>query len=74
MLAAIQDEGTRGIISSAYRGLRRIGVRRPQRRYRGSFAFIGYTGPGRKSFVRGVSFHNLITKSLVARNERLKFS
>lgn len=57
VLVAIQDEGAKEMTSSAYRGLRRIGVRRPQRSYRGSFAFIGYTGPGRRSFVRGVCTH-----------------
>lgn len=54
VLVAIQDEGAKEMTSSAYRGLRRIGVRRPQKSYRGSFAFIGYTGPGRRSFVRAV--------------------
>ena len=54
VLVAIQDEGAKEMTSSAYRGLRRIGVRRAQKSYRGSFAFIGYTGPGRRSFVGAV--------------------
>ena len=58
VLAAVQDEAAKEMTASAYRGLRRIGVKRPQRRYRGSFVFIGYTGPGRKSFIKGVSFHH----------------
>ena len=57
VLVAIQDEGAKEMTSSAYKGLRRIGVRRSQRSYRGSFAFIGYTGPGRKSFIGGVGIH-----------------
>ena len=59
MLVAIQDEGQKRILSSAYTALRRIGARNPlNAAYRGSFALIGYTGPGRPSFVRQVKYQS----------------
>lgn len=40
---------------AAYNALRRIGARNPfNADLRGSFALIGYTGPGRPSFVKQV--------------------
>ena len=55
MFVAIQDEAKRRMISSAYTALRRIGARNALKAaYRGSFALIGYTGPGRPAFVRQV--------------------
>ena len=59
MLVAIQDEAQRKMIGSAYTALRKIGARNPLNvGYRGSFAFIGYTGPGRPSFVQQVMESN----------------
>lgn len=55
VLVAIQNEGQRRMTSAAYSALRRLGARNPlNAAYRGSFALIGYTGPGRPSFVRQV--------------------
>ena len=40
---------------AAYNALRRIGARSPLRAgYRGSFALLGYTGPGKPAFIRQV--------------------
>ena len=47
LIGAIQDEGTHGMVGSAYRALRKVGLRGQQRQYRGSFAFVVVTGPRR---------------------------
>ena len=40
---------------AAYNALRRIGARNPfNADFRGSFALIGYTGPGRPKFIKQV--------------------
>lgn len=40
---------------AAYNALRRVGARNPLRAdYRGSFALLGYTGPGRPAFIKQV--------------------
>ena len=64
VLGAIQDEGSRGMIRNAYKALIKVGASNPlMRGYRGSFALLGYTGPGRLPFIRQVracvntSFH-----------------
>jgi hypothetical protein len=56
VLVGIQDEGKRRMIGSAYAALRKIGARNPlNAAFRGSFALVGYTGPGRPAFVRQVT-------------------
>ena len=55
ILVAIQDEGRKYMTGAAYNALRRIGARSPLRAgYRGSFALLGYTGPGKPAFIRQV--------------------
>jgi hypothetical protein len=55
ILVAIQDEGRKYMTGAAYNALRRIGARNPLRAgYRGSFALLGYTGPGKPAFIRQV--------------------
>ena len=57
VLVAIQDEAQRKMYSPAYAALRRIGARSPMNAgYRASFALIGYTGPGRPSFIKQVKY------------------
>ena len=42
--------------SAAYRGLTKVGAVKPMNQdFRGSFSLIGYTGPGKPSFVKQVS-------------------
>ena len=44
------------MIGSAYTALKKIGARKSLNvGYRGSFALIGYTGPGRPAFVTQVT-------------------
>ncbi len=56
---------------AAYNALRRIKARRPfNADFRGSFAMVGYTGPGRPSFVRQVKywivcFYSLLNCTLI---------
>ena len=57
VLVAIQDEAQRKMYSPAYTALRRIGARSPMNAgYRASFTLIGYTGPGRPSFIKQVKY------------------
>lgn len=46
--------------AAAYAALRQIGARNPfYGDYRGSFAMIGYTGPGKPSFVKQVRYYEV---------------
>jgi hypothetical protein len=58
ILVGIQDEGKNKMTGAAYNALRRIGARNPLNAdFRGSFALVGYTGPGRPPFVKQVKYH-----------------
>lgn len=55
VLVAVQDDAKNKMRGAAYKALRRIGARSPfNADFRGSFAMIGYTGPGRPPFVKQV--------------------
>ena len=56
VLVAIQDEGSSKMYRNVYSALIGIGARRPLRKkFRSSFALIGFTGQGRPRFVKQVS-------------------
>lgn len=55
VLVAIQDEGKKYMTGAAYNALRKIGAKDPFRAdYRGSFALLGFTGPGKPAFIQQV--------------------
>ena len=54
-MVSIKDEASDKMKNSDYECLREIGARNPiMSEYRGSFTLVGYTGPGRPSFIRQV--------------------
>ena len=61
-MVSIKDEASYKMKNSDYECLREIGARDPiMSEYRGSFTLVGYTGPGRPSFIRQVRSQLFIT-------------
>ena len=55
ILVASQSDVTKRMTSAGYAALRKIGAKKPFKlNFRGSFAFIGYSGRGRPSYVQQV--------------------
>ena len=48
------DEASDKMNADGYVSLEEIGALNPMKEYRGSFTLVGYTGPGRPSFIRQV--------------------
>lgn len=61
------------MVPDAYRALRKVGAKNPlQKRYRGSFAFLLYTGPEKLSFVKQVGMVILCKNMIFLVKEKLQ--
>ena len=57
MLVAVQDEASSKMKDGDYNAFNKIGAQNPIKKdFRSSFALVGYTGPGRPSWVTQVHY------------------
>lgn len=60
ILVASQSDVTKRMTPAGYAALLKIGAKKPFKvNFRGSFAFIGYSGRGRPSYVQQVICHSI---------------